>query len=276
MTSVPAIRLNDGRSMPALGFGVWQIPDPEAEKATREALASGYRSIDTAQIYANEEGVGRAIASSGVARSDVFLTTKVWNANQGRDATRRAFDDSLKKLATDYLDLYLIHWPSPKRGLYVETWKALIELKKEGRVRSIGVSNFGPNELKRILDETGERPVLNQIELHPRFQQRETCVFHEAHGVATEAWSPLGQGQLLQDPVVTSIAQKHGRSAAQVLLRWHLRHGFIVIPKSATPSRIRENFDVFGFDIDAEDMKALDGLDSADGRIGPNPYTATF
>jgi 2,5-diketo-D-gluconate reductase A len=276
MSNVPAIRLNDGRSMPALGFGVWQIADGAAETATLAALAAGYRSIDTAQIYANEAGVGRALAKSGVPRSDVFLTTKVWNSNQGRDATRRAFDDSLAKLGVEQLDLYLIHWPSPKRGLYVETWKALVELKKEGRVKSIGVSNFGPNELEKIIDATGEKPTVNQIELHPRFQQRETRIAHEAHGIATEAWSPLGQGQLLQAPTVTSIAQKHGRSAAQVLLRWHLRHGFIVIPKSATPSRIRENFDVFGFDIDDEDMNALDGLDSADGRIGPNPFTATF
>ncbi len=276
MSKVPTVRLNDGRAMPALGFGVWQIPDPEAETSTALALEAGYRSIDTAQIYGNEAGVGRAIVASGVARADVFLTTKVWNTSQGRDATRRALDESLQKLGTDYLDLYLIHWPSPKRGLYVETWKALLELKAEGRIRSAGVSNFGPAELARIAGETGVEPSVNQIELHPRFQQRETRAYHEAHGVVTEAWSPLGQGQLLRDPVVTAIADKHGRSAAQVLLRWHLRHGFVVIPKSATPSRIRENFDVLGFDIDADDERALDALDSADGRIGPNPYTATF
>ncbi|MBX3218089.1 MAG: aldo/keto reductase [Labilithrix sp.] len=276
MSKAPTVRLNDGRAMPALGFGVWQIPDPEAETSTALALEAGYRSIDTAQIYGNEAGVGRAIAASGVARADVFLTTKVWNTSQGRAATRRALDESLQKLGTDYLDLYLIHWPSPKRGLYVETWKALLELKAEGRIRSAGVSNFGPAELARIADETGVEPSVNQIELHPRFQQRETRAYHEAHGVVTEAWSPLGQGQLLRDPVVTAIAEKHGRSAAQVLLRWHLRHGFVVIPKSATPSRIRENFDVLGFDIDADDERALDALDSADGRIGPNPYTATF
>ncbi|HVJ91037.1 MAG TPA: aldo/keto reductase [Labilithrix sp.] len=276
MSDVPAIALNDGRAMPALGFGVWQIPDDEAERTTLESLAVGYRSIDTAQYYANEAGVGRAIARCGIPRDEIFLTTKVWNSSQGRDRTRFAFDESMAKLGTDYLDLYLIHWPSPKRGLYVETWKALIELKKEGRVRSIGVSNFGPNELAKILDETGEKPVVNQIELHPRFQQRDTRAFHEAHGIATEAWSPLGQGKLLRHPVVTSVATKHQRSSAQVLLRWHLRHHFIVIPKSATPSRIRENFDVLGFDIDDDDMRALDALDSVDGRIGPDPYTATF
>lgn len=276
MSNVPTVRLNDGRAMPALGFGVWRIPDSEAEAATASALEAGYRSIDTAQLYDNEAGVGRAVAASGLPRGDVFLTTKVWNTSQGRDATRRAFDESLKKLGTDYLDLYLIHWPSPKRGLYVETWKTLLELKKEGRIRSVGVSNFGPDELANVARETGEPPAVNQIELHPRFQQRETRAYHEAHGIVTEAWSPLGQGQLLRDPVVTAIAEKHGRSAAQVLLRWHLWHGFVVIPKSATPSRIRENFDVFGFDIDDDDARALDALDSADGRIGPNPYTATF
>ena len=262
--------------MPALGFGVWQVPDAEAEKATTEALAAGYRSIDTAQIYANEAGVGRAVAASGIARKDLYLTTKVWNTSQGKDATKRAFDQSMKKLGGEYLDLYLIHWPSPRRNLYVETWQALVDLKKDGRIRSIGVSNFGPDELTKIIDATGEKPVLNQIELHPRFQQRETRAFHEQHGIATEAWSPLGQGQLLADPAVTALAEKHGKSAAQVLLRWHLKKGNIVIPKSVTPSRIRENFDVFGFDIDDADVAALDALDSSEGRIGPNPFTATF
>lgn len=276
MSNVPAIRLNDDRTMPALGFGVWQIPDDDAEKAVALALSTGYRSIDTAQIYRNEAGVGRALAASSIPRSELFVTTKVWNSDQGRDATRRAFDESLAKLGTDYVDLYLIHWPAPKRGLYVETWRALVELRKEGRARSIGVSNFGPPELAKIIEATGVTPAVNQIELHPRFQQRETRAFHEAHGIATEAWSPLGQGKLLDDPTVTTIAQKHGRSPAQILLRWHLRHGFVVIPKSATPSRIRENFDVMDFDIDDVDVKALDALDSESGRIGPNPYTATF
>ena len=276
MNTVPMVRLRDGRSMPALGYGVWQVPDSDAEGATTEAIVAGYRSIDTAQIYANEAGVGRAIAASGVPRSDLFITTKVWNTSQGRDTTKRAFEASLKKLGGDYLDLYLIHWPSPKRGKFVETWQALVELKKEGRVRSIGVSNFGPDELGRIIEATGEKPVLNQIELHPRFQQRETRAYHAEHGIATEAWSPLGQGQLLQDPAILALAQKHGRSAAQVILRWHLKNDFIVIPKSVTPSRIRENIDVFGFDLDDADMRTLDGLDSAEGRIGPNPFTATF
>jgi len=276
MNSVPSVRLHDGHAMPALGYGVWQVPDNDAELSTREAIAAGYRSIDTAQIYANEAGVGRAIAASGVPRSELFITTKVWNTSQGRNATKKAFEQSLKKLGGDYLDLYLIHWPSPKRGKFVETWEALIELRKEGRVRSIGVSNFGPDELRKIIDATGEKPVLNQIELHPRFQQRETRAFHVEHGIATEAWSPLGQGQLLQDPAVGAIAQKHGKSAAQVILRWHLKNEFIVIPKSVTPSRIRENIDVFGFDLDDADMKALEALDSAEGRIGPNPFTATF
>ena len=179
-------------------------------------------------------------------------------------------------LGGDYLDPYLIHWPSSKRGKFVETWEALVELKKEGPIRSIGISNFGPYELARIIDATGEKPVLNQIELHPRFQQRETREFHAAQGTATEAWSPLGQGQLLHDPVVLAIAQKQGKSAAQVVLRWHLKNDFIVIPKSVTPTRIRENIDVFGFDLDADDMSALAALDSAEGRIGPNPFTAKF
>lgn len=276
MSQVPSIPLNDGHAMPTLGFGVWQVPDDEAESATLEALRSGYRSIDTAQFYGNEAGVGRALAKSGLPRADVFLTTKVWNTSQGRDATRAACKESLLKLGVTYLDLYLIHWPSAFRGLYVETWEALIELQREGLARSIGVSNFGPAELNEIIDHTRVTPAVNQIELHPRFQQREVRAFHKTHGIVTESWSPLGQGKILRHPTIVAIGEKHGRSAAQVILRWHLDHGLVAIPKSVTPSRIRENLDVFGFALDSEDMRALDGLDSADGRVGPDPVGAKF
>lgn len=276
MVQVPTIVLNDGNRMPQLGFGVWQVPDNEAEAAVLSAFEAGYRSIDTAQLYKNEEGVGRAMKASGVSREEMFITTKVWNSDQGFDQTLRAFDTSLRKLGTDYIDLYLIHWPSAHRGLYAESWKALVQLRQQGRVRSIGVSNFSPPHLQRVIDETGVVPAVNQIELHPRFAQKTLRAAHAQHGVVTEAWSPLGQGKLLSDPVVAAVASKHGRSPAQVILRWHLDHGWVVIPKSVTPSRIRENFDVFGFSLDHDDLQKIDGLDDPAGRIGPNPDTATF
>lgn len=276
MVQVPTIVLNDGNRMPQLGFGVWQVPDNEAEAAVLSAFEAGYRSIDTAQLYKNEEGVGRAMKASGVPRDEMFITTKVWNSDQGLDQTLRAFDTSLRKLGTDYVDLYLIHWPSAHRGLYAESWKALIQLRQQGRVRSIGVSNFSPPHLQRVIDETGVVPAVNQIELHPRFAQKTLRAAHAQHGVITEAWSPLGQGKLLSDPVVAAVAGKHGRSPAQVILRWHLDHGWVVIPKSVTPSRIRENFDVFGFSLDHDDLQKLDGLDDPAGRIGPDPDIATF
>jgi 2,5-diketo-D-gluconate reductase A len=273
---VPTIHLKDGASMPQLGYGLWRVPVAEAQAATSEALAAGYRSLDTARIYENEAAVGQALRASGVPRDEVFVTTKLWNDAHGSDAARRAFDQSLSLMGLDYVDLYLIHWPAPKQDRYVETWKALLQLRKEGRVRSVGVSNFGVAHLTRLADETGEMPPINQIELHPRFAQKSLRAFHKQHGIVTEAWSPLGQGQLLDDPVIVEIAGKLGRSPAQVILRWHLDHGHVVIPKSVTPARIHENFAVFDFELDEIDRKRIDALDVPDGRIGPNPDTANF
>ncbi|WP_434453202.1 aldo/keto reductase [Lentzea sp. E54] len=259
--------------MPQLGFGVWQVPDAEATPAVAEALKAGYRSIDTAAAYGNEAGTGEAIAQSGVDRDDIFVTTKLWNDDQGYDATLRAFDTSMKKLGLDVLDLYLIHWPTPARELYVDTWKAFVRLRKEGRVRAIGVSNFQPAHVRKLIDETGVAPAVNQIELHPYFQQSELRAFNAEHGIRTEAWSPLGQGgELLNDPVIAEIAARHNRSAAQVVLRWHLQIGNVVIPKSVTPSRIRENIAVFDFELSEEEIAAVSTLDRG-GRIGPNPDT---
>ncbi|WP_371179814.1 aldo/keto reductase [Chelativorans sp. J32] len=272
----PHLTFSDGRSIPQIGLGVWRTPNDVAVTAVRTALEAGYRHIDTAKLYENEEGVGEGLRSSGVPREDVFLTTKVWNDDQGYDSTLRSLDESLKRLGTDYVDLYLIHWPSPFRGLYLDTWRALIKAKEEGLTRSIGVSNFDVEHLDRIISETGERPVLNQIELHPRFQQRRMRDAHKERGILTECWSPLGQGQLLEDPVIGRVASKHGRTPAQVIIRWHIDNGLVVIPKSVTPSRIVENFAVFDFFLDAEDMAAMAGLDDANGRIGADPNEATF
>lgn len=276
MSFSSAITLRDKQQMPQLGFGVWQVSDAEAEACVTEAFKVGYRSIDTAAIYRNENGVGRAIKNSNLARNDMFITTKLWNEDQGRDNALKAIDASLSKLGLDYVDLYLVHWPSPHRGLYLETWKTMVEIKKQGKAKSIGVSNFMPQHLQEIIDATGEVPVLNQIELHPRFQQKELRALHEKHGIFTECWSPLGQGQILNDAVLTSIAAKHKKTPAQVIIRWHLQNNFIVIPKSATPSRIKENFAVSDFTLDSEDMKQIAAMDSIDGRIGPNPLTAQF
>ncbi|MBV7243186.1 aldo/keto reductase [Streptomyces sp. MW-W600-10] len=271
MSQVPSITLNNGLDMPQLGFGVWQVPDDEAEKAVATAIETGYRSIDTAAIYANETGTGKAIAASGVARDELFVTTKLWNSEQGHDSTLRAFDASLDKLGLDYVDLYLIHWPVPAKDAYTDTYKAFEKILADGRAKAIGVSNFYPEHLKRLLAETSVVPAVNQIELHPQFQQAESRAFHADHGIATEAWSPLGQGKgLLEVPTVVAIAQKHGRTPAQAVLRWHLQTGNIVIPKSVTPSRIKENLDVFGFELDADDLAAFAALDEG-RRLGPDP-----
>lgn len=271
----PKIEFNDGKTIPQIGLGVWQTPNEEAAPAVRKALEVGYRHVDTAAIYENEEGVGEGIRQSGVARGDIFLTTKLWNDRQSHDAALKAFDESLKRLGTDYVDLFLIHWPSPHRGTYVEAWKALVELKKQGRARSIGVSNFAEEHLERIIGETGETPVLNQIELHPDFQQKALRAVHDRLGLRTQSWSPLGQGKLLSNPDIARVAQRLGKSPAQVIIRWHLDNGLIVIPKSVTPARIEENFKVFDFTLDAEAKAVLDALDG-NNRVGPDPLTAKF
>ena len=276
MNNQQLFALRDGNTIPQLGLGVFQTPPDLTGSVVKIALATGYRHIDTAAIYVNEVGVGEGLRTSELAREEIFVTTKLWNADQGFDAALKAFDHSVQRLGVDYLDLYLIHWPSPRRDLYVDSWRALARLKEEGRVRSIGVSNFGADHLRRIVDETGVTPVLNQIELHPHFQQRALIETHKALGIATQSWSPLGQGKELADPVIGAIAARHARTPAQVIIRWHLDSGLIVIPKSVTPKRIAENFDVFGFTLSAEDMAAIAKLDSADGRIGPDPSIASF
>ena len=272
----PHVTLNDGRTMPQFGLGVWRTPKDDAAPVVRTALEAGYRSIDTAAAYANERGVGQGIASAELGGEAVFLTTKLWNDNQGYDAALTAFDKSLDRLGLEAVDLYLIHWPAPKKNLYLDTWRAFVRIQQEGRARSIGVSNFEPEHLQRLIDETGVTPAVNQIELHPSFQQRRLRAFHAEHGIRTESWSPLGQGQELEDPVVGEIARKHGKTPAQVIIRWHLDNDLIVIPKSVTPSRIRENIGMFDFKLDAGDLDRLAALDSADGRIGPDPNKADF
>jgi len=271
--TVPAVKLNDGNHIPQLGYGVWQIGNDEAISAVSEALKVGYRHIDTAAIYGNEEGTGKAINESGIARSDIYLTTKLWNKEQGYESTLKAFDESLRKLGTEYVDLYLIHWPLPSKDLFMETWRAFIKIKEEGRAKSIGVSNFRTADLERILKESDVVPVLNQIELHPQFQQDELRLFHSKHNIATEAWSPLGQGTILENTTLKMIAEKHGKSVAQIILRWHIETGNIVIPKSVTPARIKENFEVFDFSLNGTDHDAITKLDKTEGRIGPNPAT---
>lgn len=268
--------LNDGNVVPRIGLGMGQVPNDGATAAATVSVAItlGYRSIDTAAHYANEAGVGEAIRAASVPRDALFLTTKLWNDRHGYDSALRAFDESLTRLGLDYVDLYLIHWPAPVRGLYVDTWRALARLKAEGRTRSIGVSNFNASHLARLLDETGVVPAVNQVELHPRFQQTALRAFHAEHGIATESWSPLAHGHLLTDPTIGALARKHGRTPAQVIIRWHLDSGLIVIPKSVVPARMRENFDVTNFRLDADDLAQIARLDRADGRIGFDPETS--
>ena len=268
----PLIKLNDGNSIPQVGLGVFQTPPDQTERAVATALDAGYRHVDTASIYGNEAETGRAIANSGVARDDVFITTKLWNADQGYESTLAAFDASLERLGTDRLDLYLIHWPTPAKNTFVETFKAFAHLHDQGRVSSIGVSNFEPEHLRILIDATGIVPAVNQVELNPRLQQEELREAHAQLGIATEAWAPLGQGALLGDPTVTAVADAHGKTPAQVLIRWHIQLGNIVIPKSVTPERIVSNFDVFDFELTEQDMASISSL--GDGtRLGPDPRT---
>lgn len=271
----PSIKLNDGNSIPQVGLGVWQTPPEDTERAAATALDAGYRHIDTAAAYGNEREVGQAVAKSGLAREDVFVTTKLWNSDQGYDSTLKAFDASMQRLGTDYLDLYLIHWPVPANDAYVDTFKAFAHLRDQGRIRSIGVSNFEPEHLRKLIDATGIVPAVNQIELHPRLQQHELRELHAQLGIATEAWSPLGQGSLLTNPAVTAVAEAHGKTSAQVLIRWHIQLGNIVIPKSVTPERIVSNFDVFDFELSEQEMASISSL--GDGtRLGPDPRTFNF
>lgn len=267
---VPRITLNDGRTIPQLGLGVYKVADDEAERVVETALGEGYRHLDTAEFYANEKGVGRALEASGVPRDEVFLTTKVWNTAQGYDETLRSFDESLTKLGTDHVDLYLIHWPAPKQDKYVETYRALETIRAEGRALSIGVSNFQVAHLERLMAETDVVPAINQVEAHPWLQQHELRAFDAAHGIVTEAWSPLARGRILDNAALVRIGAKHGVTPAQVTIRWHLQQGLVVIPKSVTPSRIRANLDVFGFELDAGDLAAIAGIETGE-RTGSHP-----
>ena len=267
--------LNDGHSIPAVGFGVFQVPPADTERAVSAALRAGYRHIDTAAAYRNERETGRAIADSDVPRDQLYVVTKLWNADQGYDSTLAAFDASMDRLGLDYLDLYLIHWPLPRANKFVDTFKAFSHLRDQGRIRSVGVSNFEPEHLMVLIDATGIVPVVNQIELHPRFPQRELREVHAQRGIATEAWAPLGQGSLLNCPTVTAVAESHGRTTAQVLIRWHIQLGNIVIPKSVNPARIASNFDVFDFELNADEMASISSLDDGT-RLGPDPRSFNF
>lgn len=273
MPNSPELRLNSGALMPQLGLGVWQVTNDQAAELVRTAVKTGYRSIDTAAMYGNEEGVGQGIRTSGIPREQIFVATKLWHDRQGTDAAMKAFDESQKRLGLEYVDLYMIHWPAPKLNTYVETWRALIRLKQYNRAKTIGVCNFKIAHLQRLMDETGIVPAINQVELHPRFQQEALRDFHAQHGIATEAWAPLGRGAVLDDPVITALAQKHGKTPAQIVLRWHVENSIIAIPKSSNPTRLAENIDVFNFELSDDDMAAIAKMDSTKGRIGPDPDT---
>ena len=269
--AVPRLRLNDGHEIPQLGFGVWQIENKEAPKVVVSAIDAGFRLIDTATNYGNEAGVGEAVRLSPVARSELYVTTKLWNDSHGYAPTLRAFEASAQRLGLNVIDLYLIHWPCPQTDAYVETWRAFVELQRMGRVRSIGVSNFTAENLKRLIGETGVVPAVNQIEVHPSYQQLHMREIHRSLGILTQSWSPLGQGKCLRSPVLEGIANRCGRTGAQVVLRWHIESGLIAIPKSGSSARIAENINLFDFELTANDHRLLAGLDRSDGRIGPDP-----
>jgi 2,5-diketo-D-gluconate reductase A len=269
-TGVPAIALHDGVEIPQLGFGVFQVPPEDTQPTVEGALEVGYRHIDTAAAYRNERGVGAAIESSGIPREEIFVTTKLWNSQQGYETTLGACEKSLDRLGLDHVDLYLIHWPVPTEGHALHTWRAFERIHEEGRARTIGVSNFRIEDLEMLEREAAVRPTVNQIELHPHFPQAELRAWHAEHGIATEAWSPLAQGDLLVNETIAAVASRHDRTPAQVILRWHLQLGNVVIPKSVTPARIRENFEVFDFALDDEDMTEIAALDVGK-RIGPDP-----
>lgn len=271
-TSIPAITLHDGVEIPQLGFGVFQVPPERTQQVVEEALETGYRHIDTAAAYRNERGVGAALAASGIPREEIFVTTKLWNSQQGHDSTLEAFEKSVDRLGTGYVDLYLIHWPVPTEGRALETWQAFQRLHADGQLRTIGVSNFRIEDLEMLERESQMRPTVNQIELHPHLPQQELRAWHLEHGIATEAWSPLAQGELLANETICSIAERHGKTPAQAILRWHLELGNIVFPKSVTPARIRENFELFDFELTDEDMSEFAALDVG-RRIGPDPAT---
>jgi 2,5-diketo-D-gluconate reductase A len=270
MTSIPSLPLLDGRSMPQLGFGLWQVPEETTGEVVQQALQIGYRLLDGAAIYGNEVGQGEGLRASGLSQDDVFVTTKVWNDNQGFDSTLKAIDASLDRLGLDAVDLCLIHWPCPNKGLYVETWKAFIRARDEGKLRSIGVSNFAPAHLERLIGETGVTPVVNQIELHPRLQQAELRAFHATHGIITQSWTPLGRSKSFDDPVIVSIGERLGKTPAQVILRWHVQLGCAVIPRSTNAERMAQNMALFDFALSADDMTAMASLDAGD-RLGPDP-----
>jgi len=270
--AIPTVTLNNGVEMPQVGFGVFQVPNKETTAAVSAALKAGYRSIDTAAIYGNEEGVGAALAQSGIDREELFITSKIWIADMGYEQTLEAFEASLQRLGLDYLDLFLIHWPAPDKDLYVETWKALEKLYADKKIRAIGVSNFQPAHLDKLIAEGTIVPAVNQVELHPALQNREVIAANTAQGIITEAWSPLAQGAMLTDETILAIAETHKVTAAQIILRWHLRQGRVIIPKSVTESRIIANLDLFGFELTSDELAIIDALDR-DGRTGPNPDT---
>lgn len=274
MPEIPNLTMNDGRTIPQFGLGVFQVPAEDTERVVLDAFEAGYRHIDTAWGYFNEEGVGQAIAASGLARDEIFVTTKVWNSYQGRETTVESVDGSLERLGLDRLDLVLIHWPAPAQDRYVETWQTFVELREAGRVSSIGVSNFQSAHLGRIIRETGVVPAVNQVELHPYLQQHTLREFHEVHGIVTEAWAPIARGRVQDDLVLAAIGRAHGKTPAQIALRWAIQHGIVVIPKSVSRERIAANVDVFDIELAPAEMAAIDALDrGADGRMGPDPDT---